>query len=273
MLRWAQSISVVLPIINNLEEEKIMLEQTKQQMAAMKLYGMILALDEQLNTSPKDLTFEERLSLLIDREYHYRENQRLTNRLKQAKLKSHCAIEHIDFKQARGMDKQHILTLAKGHWIQQRRPILITGPTGTGKTFLACALAHKACLLGFSARYYRLLHLLNEIAIAFYDKKLQRFLINLSRIDVLIIDDFGMMAMDDEQKRWLLEILESRYEIRSTIMTSQLPVTQWYEHLNDLLIADALLDRVVHQAEKIALTGESMRKINAKNKSCEIKED
>jgi DNA replication protein DnaC len=135
------------------------------------------------------------------------------------------------------------------------------------------ALAHKACLLGYTAKYYRLLHLIHDSVIAYRDSRLSRYLASLNKINVLIIDDFGMVSMDDEQKRSLLEIIEHRHEACSTIITSQLPVNLWYEHLNDPLIADALLDRIVHQAEKISLTGESLRKIKVQPKSCETAED
>lgn len=241
-----------------------MLEHTKQQMVALKLNGMLLALDEQLQHPPHQLSFEERFSLLVEREYLYQENQRLENRLKQAKLKSSYVFEHVDFNAARDLNKQQILSLANGAWIKQHRSIIITGPTGTGKTFLACALAHKACLLGFKARYYRLLHLVHDIVIAYRTGKLTRYLTALGKINILVIDDFGMVNLDDEQKRLLLEILEHRYESNATIITSQLPLNLWYDYLNDPLIADALLDRIVHQAEKIILSGESLRKTNAK---------
>lgn len=246
-----------------------MLEQTKHQMVALKLHGMLLALDEQVSQPSFQLTFEERLALLIEREYQHRENQRLSNRLKQAKLKPGCSIEQIDFQSQRGLHKQPLLMLSSSGWVQQHRSIIITGPTGTGKTFLACALAHKACLSGFTARYYRLLHLLHDLVIVYHEGKLHRYLQQLNKIDVLIIDDFGMMAMDAEQKRLLLEILEHRYENRSTIITSQLPIPEWYNSIDDPLIADALLDRVVHQAEKITLKGESMRKTKKNQVTCE----
>lgn len=245
-------------IITNRGEEK-MLEQTKQQLGAMKLYGLLSALDEQLNSPPHQLSFEERLALLVDKEFMTRENKRLSNRLKQAKLKP-AAIEHIDFRTPRGLNKNQFLTLLNLQWIKQSRPIIVTGPTGTGKTYLACALAHKACLEGFTTRYYRLLPLMHDLAVAYHENKFPRLQASFAKIHVLIIDDFGLMPLDELQKRLLLEVLEQRYESASTIITSQLPIASWYEHLNDPLVADALLDRVVHQAEKIALVGESLRK-------------
>lgn len=237
-----------------------MIEQTKQQIAALKLTGMLEAFNEQVDNTPHQLSFDERLSMLVDREYRHRQNQKLKNRLARAKLKSGCSIEQIDYRQARQLNKQQILNLAKGHWIEQYRSILITGPTGTGKTYLSQAFAHKACLLGFTARYYRLLHLLHDSVIVAREGKLQLFLTKINKFNVLIIDDFGMLAMNDEQKRLLLEIIEHRYEKQPTIITSQLPVSSWYEYIDDPLIADALLDRIIHNSEKIALTGESIRK-------------
>lgn len=242
-----------------------MLEQTKQQMAALRLNGMLMALEEQLRNPPNQLSFEERLALLIDRETLDRDNQKLANRLKNAKLKHGVSMEQIDYRKERALNKSQILSLANLAWIKLHRTILVTGPTGSGKTYIAQALAHKACLNGYTARYVRLLHLMHDAVIAYREGNLYRFLNNMTKYDVLIIDDFGMMVMDAEQKRLLLEILEHRYELRSTIITSQLDVENWYEYLNDPLIADAILDRIVHQAEKIKMskTADSMRKITA----------
>jgi DNA replication protein DnaC len=241
-----------------------MLEQTKQQIASLKLNGILEALEEQLREPPHQLSFEDRVALLIDREVLHRDNRRLANRLKQAKLKPGCSFEQIDFRATRGLNKQQFLSLTNMGWVKLHKTVLITGPTGVGKTFIAQALAHKACLQGFTARYFRLLHLMHDAAIAYREGSFQRFLQSIGKQDVLIIDDFGIMVMDAEQKRLLLEILEHRYEQNATIITSQLATDDWYDYINDPLIADALLDRVVHQAEKITLFGESMRKIKAK---------
>ena len=223
-----------------------MIEQIKQQLIKMRLEGMLLALEEQAQHSSHDLCFEERLALLVDKEYWYRENKKLANRLKQAKLRSSYTFEQIDYRFPRNLNKSQIKTLLNDNWIKQRRNILITGPTGTGKTFLSCAIAHKACLNGFNVRHYRLLPLLHDIVIAYRENRFHRFMQMMAKIDILVIDDFGMMNMDAEQKRLLLEILDGRYESRSTIITSQLSIHDWYHHINDPLIADAFLDRLLH---------------------------
>lgn len=242
-----------------------MLEQTKQQIAALRLSGMLTALEEQLRNPPHQLSFEERLAILIDREVLERDNKKLASRLKQAKLKQGISLEQIDYRKERAINKSQLLSLANLSWVKLHRTILITGPTGSGKTFIAQSLAHKACLNGYTARYFRLMHLMHDAVVAYREGNLHRFLNTMTKSEVLIIDDFGMLVMDAEQKRLLLEIIEHRYEQRSTIITSQLALEDWYDYLNDPLIADALLDRLVHQAEKIILskTSESMRKIRA----------
>ncbi len=235
-------------------------QPTLDKLRALKLTGMADAFCEQLQKPILDLDFEDRLALLIDREYYLRENRRLNRRLSQAKLQQSACIEDVDFKHPRGLNKSVMQELARGQWIQQHLNLLITGPTGCGKTYLACALAHKACLIGFTARYYRLPRLWHELKIAKANGTYANWLSQLAKIDVLLLDDWGLAAPDDEQRRDLLEMLDDRYQRKSTIITSQLPTTHWHEHLNDPTLADAILDRLLHNSVKIELKGDSLRK-------------
>jgi len=227
----------------------------------LKFYGMWHALEDQLQQPDiNELQFEERLTLLLDRELTERENRRLKTRLKNAKLKQQACIEDIDFKHARGLNKSVILSLASCKWIQDHNNLLLLGSTGTGKTYLACAFAHKACLEGYSAMYLRLPRLFQELLIAKGDGRYANFINKLAKIDLLILDDWGLGTFTDEQRRDLLEILDDRHNTRSTIVTSQLPVNLWHETIGDATLADAILDRLVHNAYKIQLQGESLRK-------------
>lgn len=233
---------------------------TLEKLRIMRLTGMADAFQEQLSKPLPDLDFESRLGLLIEREWYLRENRRLQRRLQQAKLQQTACIEDIDFKHPRGLNKSHILELAHGQWIHQHMNLLITGPTGCGKTYLACAIAHKACLAGFTSRYYRLPRLWHELKVSKADGTYTNWLSQLAKMDLLILDDWGLVAPDDEQRRDLLEILDDRYKQRSTIITSQLPTTHWHEHLNDPTLADAILDRLLHNAIRLELKGDSLRK-------------
>jgi len=235
-------------------------QPTLEKLRSLKLSGMAEAFYEQLQRPLPDLDFEARLGLLIDREWYLRENRRLTRRLSSAKLKTQACIEDIDFKHARGLNKSVIQELARGGWIQQHLNLLVTGPTGCGKTYIACALAHKTCLMGMLARYYRLPRLWHELKVAKANGTYANWLAQLAKIDVLVLDDWGLVAPDEEQRRDLLEILDDRYQRKSTIMTSQLPITHWHEHLNDATLADAILDRLIHNSVKLELNGDSLRK-------------
>lgn len=233
---------------------------TLDKLYSLRLTGMADALQEQLTQPLLDLDFESRLGLLVEREWIQRENRRLKRRLSQAKLQQNACVEDINFKHPRGLNKAVILELMNGQWIHQHLNLLITGPTGCGKTYLACAMAHKACLTGFTSRYYRLPRLWQELKIAKADGSYINWLNQLAKVNLLILDDWGLVAPNDEQRRDLLEILEDRYQQRSTIITSQLPTTHWHEHLKDATLADAILDRLLHNSIRLELKGDSLRK-------------
>lgn len=244
-----------------------------EKLSELKCDGMKVALTEQWEQSSTDtLAFEERLLLLVEREITRRNHRRLQLRLKQAKLKQTACMENIDFKMHRGLDKSQFFSLATCQWVNEHHNILLLGATGTGKTYLACALGHKACLEGFTALYLRLPRLFQELAIAKGDGRYGRLLQQLSKIDVLILDDFGLAPFTDEYCRDLLEILDDRHRLRSTLITSQFPVKHWHEIFNNPTLADAILDRLIHNAYKIELKGESLRKELSPtvNKSLEV---
>ena len=237
---------------------------TLDKLASLRLVGMLAALSEQIaNPEYAKLSFEERLGLLVDREVIHRQNRQMALRMKRAMLRQDASIEDIDFRQPRGLDRSVVLSLSSCQWLKNRRNCLITGPTGVGKTFLACALAQKACREGYSARYVRVGRLLGELASARLEGLYFERLRALSGIDLLVLDDWGVTPLSDESRRDLLEILEDRYDRRSTLVTSQLPVQKWHEYLADPTIAEAILDRLVHNAHKIAMTGDSMRRMKA----------
>lgn len=233
---------------------------TLEKLRSLRLTGMADAFAEQLTKPLPDLDFESRIGLLIEREWLLRENRRLKRRLDQARLRENACMEDIDYKHPRKLDKARVLELARGQWIHQHLNLLITGPTGCGKTYIACAVAHKACLMNFTSKYYRLPRLWNELKVSKANGTYAKWLAQLSKIDILILDDWGVASPDNEQRRDLLEILDDRYKQRSTIITSQLPISHWHEYLNDATLADAILDRLLHNAIKFELDGDSLRK-------------
>ncbi len=239
----------------------MLLNPNLEKLRELRCRGMREALEEQLQQHDIDeLSFTERLALLLDRELLERENRRLKTRLKQAKLKQPACLEDIDFKHPRGLSKSLVLSLASCKWINDHNNILLIGPTGTGKTYLACALAHKACLEGYTTQYLRLPRLFQDLLMAKGDGRYTKLMVQFAKTDVLILDDWGLNKFNDEQRRDLLEILDDRHNLRSTIVTSQLPVKLWHETIADHTLADAILDRLVHNAHKIQLKGESLRK-------------
>ncbi|HSE06718.1 MAG TPA: IS21-like element helper ATPase IstB [Methylomirabilota bacterium] len=237
---------------------------TLERLHALQLRGMARAFAEQMQMPEcAELSFAERLGLLVDREAADRESRRLARRLKEAKLRQEAAIEDLDFRIPRGLDKRLVLSLAGCGWIDQHLNVLITGPTGVGKSYLACALAHKACRDGYTVLYHRLPRLLGELALARGDGRYPQLLARLGKARLLVLDDWGLEPLTDTHRRDLLEILEDRYDRRSTLVTSQLAVQHWHDALGDPTLADAILDRLVHNAHRIALDGESIRKRRA----------
>ena len=236
-------------------------EPMMEKLTAMRLLGMVDALKaQQQDSAAGELSFLERLGLLVDQQWNWRENQALARRLHAAKLKGAC-IEDIDYRASRGLDKGVIRSLAQqSGWAGQHENIFVLGPTGVGKTFVACALAQKACRDGYSALYMRAAALFRDLAIARADGSLRGLLARLSRIDVLVLDDFCMAPLAETERRDFWEICEDRYQTRSTILTSQLPVARWHEQIGDATAADGILDRLVHNVHRIEMRGDSMRK-------------
>ncbi|MBW1970934.1 MAG: IS21-like element helper ATPase IstB [Deltaproteobacteria bacterium] len=236
-----------------------------EKLGQLRFYGMLKALEEQMQMPDiKQLGFEERLGLLVDREMTERENRRLKTRLRKAKLRQNACVEDVNFRHPRKLDKTLFMNLADGRWLKEHNNVLLIGPTGVGKTYLACALAQKACRLGYSVLYFRLPRLLHELSIAKADGRYDKLLTGIGRIDLLVLDDWGLYKFVKEQRHDLLEILEDRHGRRSTLVTSQLPVKHWHEIIADPTLADAILDRLVHNAYKLVLAGESMRKKQSK---------
>lgn len=258
--RLAMSDTYFIP-----KETLMLTHPTLQQLRALKLDGMAQALLEQLELpGSQALSFEERLGLLVDRELATRENRGVERRLKKARLKQQAALEDLDTRHPRNLDLALVRSLGTCGWIREHHNLIITGPTGVGKTYLACAFAQQACRRGYTAHYAQVSRLLPELHIGKADGRYFKLLAYLARTEVLILDDWGLETPSAEQRRILLELLDDRYDKRSTLITSQFPTSLWHEKLADLTLADAILDRVLHNSYRIELQGESLRKARAK---------
>lgn len=235
--------------------------QTVEKLHHMKLSGMVTGFNEQLEQpSMTGLSFDDRFAMIVEREWLHRENRKLAIRLKAAKLKRQATIEDIDYRHPRGLDKSLVLSLANCEWIRKHHNIIVTGPTGIGKSYIAEAFAQKACREGMTAIYYRCPRLFRELAIARGDGSYLKLLNRLAKTELLVIDDWGLSSLNEAERRDFLEIMEDRHGLRSTLITSQYPTSKWFELIGEPTLADAILDRIVHAAHKITLKGDSMRK-------------
>lgn len=238
---------------------------TLEKLRDLRLYGMLKSFQEQAEASEyAHMSFEERLGIMIDREVNERDNRGLKTRLRKAGLRQQACMEDIDYQHPRGLEKPLMKQLGQCKWIKEHLNVLITGPCGTGKSYIACALAHRACMQGFTALYVRAPRLFLDIAIARGDGRYSKIMRGIARTTVLIIDDWGLTNLEEQHRQDLLEILEDRHNLQSTIITSQLPVKHWHEVIGNPTLADAILDRLVHNAYKITLKGDSMRKKKGK---------
>lgn len=238
----------------------MLVEQTLEKLEGMKLHGMAKALRQWLEQTKKDIEPSDLIGLLADAEWMHRENRKLDSRLRNAKLKQQACIEDIDYAHARGLSKSVVMDLASSRWAQSHQNILLTGPTGVGKSYVACALGQKACRDGFSVVYRRASRLFDELAQARGDGTYPNLLRRLAKAQVLILDDFALEPLGASQRKELLEVLEDRYKVSSTIVTSQLEPKDWHAVIGDATLADSICDRLIHNAHRVKLDGDSIRK-------------
>jgi DNA replication protein DnaC len=243
-----------------------LLNQTIDKLHQMGLHAMAEMLAQpSLGSASAELSFEDHMALLVDREWDARENRRLATRLRNARLKQNAAVEDIDWQSPRGLDRSQVLSLAGGHWIAAHQHLIISGPTGVGKTFIACALGNRACRLGYSVIYRRVSRLLEEIALARADGSYRSLIQRLAKVQLLLLDDWGLLPLSAELAQEVLDLLEDRNGTGSTLIVTQIPVGAWHARIGDPTLADAILDRLVHGAHRIELRGESMRKLRAQS--------
>jgi DNA replication protein DnaC len=242
-------------------------EPTTEKLQALRLHGMLAAWQEQGRQAEiAGLGFDERFALLVEAEWLRRENERLVRNLREAKLRlSQACLEDIDYSARRELDRAQIRQLATCRWVSEHQSVLITGATGTGKTYVACALAHQACRHGYRAVYRRTSRLFDELTLARADGTYARLLARLARIDVLVIDDFGLAPLEDQQRQDLLEVLEDRHDLHSTVVASQLPVQKWHAHIEEPTLADAICERLLHNAHRLMLKGPTRRKLEPRS--------
>ena len=242
----------------------MMIHPTIDNLKILKLHAMASALENQVELrNSQELSFEERLGILVDAQLAAQDSTKLTARLRAANLRLSACLEDLDYKPGRGLDKAVIASLATSVWLQRARNVIIEGKTGVGKTFLACALAQQACRNGYKAFYIRAPALFEDLALARADGRYKSVLASIAKKDLLVLDDFAIAPLTDSQRRDLLEIVEQRYERSSTILVSQMPQKHWHQIIGDPTIADAILDRLVHNAQPLILDGESIRKTKA----------
>jgi len=236
-------------------------QPTIEKLQTLRLYGMANAFRTQLETpATHELSFDERFALLVDEQWLWKQNRALARRLKAAKLKQRATIEDVDYHHPRGLDRKLFRTLASSEWVRQKLNLVFTGPTGVGKSWLGCALAQKACRDGFTIVHKKTSELFRDLALAHADGSIGQVFLRLAQIDVLLLDDFAMSALKDSERRDFLEVCDDRYQLRSMILTSQMPVAHWHEQIGDPTIADSILDRLLHNAYRVELKGESVRK-------------
>lgn len=239
---------------------------TIEKMKQMKFFGMQKAFELSMETSStKDFTTDELIAYLIEAEYDDRQTRKMKRLIQSARFRYAAEIEQIHYSQSRGLDKNQLLRLTTGNYIQRKENIIITGSTGVGKSYIASALGHQACIFGYKVLYYNTSKLFSMLKMSKADDSYLKHINRIEKQDLLILDDFGLHPLDEQSKLALLEIIEDRHGKRSTIITSQIPVKKWYELLDNRTIADAILDRIVHTAHRIELKGESMRKIYKNN--------